>query len=129
MTPSIAITIIYSGGGPPITRFEVLLISLVVGAALLVGICWDVLDWWIKRTRGRNWPTVSAVIDVVSVTRVESIGLNSMGSHNWPYYRATLTYLYSNPDRQTGDYKRRFGKRKMPRLGRIRTKAKPSWFT
>jgi hypothetical protein len=111
MTPSIAITLIYSGGGPPVTGFEVEMFSLVVGAALLVGICWDVLDWWIKRTRGRSWPTVSAVIDVVSVTRVEGKGISSLGSHDWPYYRATLTYFYNSPERQTGDYSRRFGKK------------------
>ncbi len=28
-----------------------------------------------------------------------------------PYYRATLTYIYNNPEQQMGDYSRDFGKR------------------
>ena len=31
------------GGGAPITRFEIILFSLVVGAIMLVAICWDVV--------------------------------------------------------------------------------------
>jgi len=96
-------------GGGPVTGFEVEMFSLVVGAALLVGICWDVLGWWVKRTRGRNWPTVSALIEVVGVTTVEDKTISSLAVHFGPYYLATLTYFYINPERQTGDYKRRFG--------------------
>ena len=91
------------------TRFKVILFSLVVGAGLLVSICWDVVDQWIKRTRGRNWPTVSAVIDVVSVTLVEDNSISSLAIHYGPSYLAMLTYSYRNPEQQMGDYKRRFG--------------------
>lgn len=97
------------GGGAPVTRFEVILFSLIAGAIIFEGVCEDFLRKWIKRTRGRNWPTVSAVIDAVSVTLVESNLPSSLGVHNWPSYLATLTYSYRNPEQQMGEYKRRFG--------------------
>jgi hypothetical protein len=108
MTP-LSASILMRSGGDPLTRREVVIFSLVVGAGLLVSICWQILDNWKKRTRGRNWPTVSAVIDAVSVTPVESNLPSSLAVHNWPSYRATLTYTYRNPEPQTGDYSRRFG--------------------
>lgn len=103
-------TIVLHGGGGPLTRFEVILYSLAVGIAILVGACWDVVNMLVRRFRGRNWPTVSACINVVSVTPlVERQILSSLNSHSTPYYLATLTYYYRNPDQQMGDYKRRFG--------------------
>jgi hypothetical protein len=97
--------------GGPVTRFEVALFCLVCGAGILVAICWGIFGGWIKRTRGRNWPTVSAVIDIVSVAFCEDdspipaprAGLDSS------YYKATLTYIYNNPEQQMGDYSRSFG--------------------
>ena len=53
-----------------------------------------------------------AAIDIVSVACVESdmAALPGMkASTNQPYYKATLTYLYKNPEQQMGDYSRRFG--------------------
>lgn len=108
MTPLIA-SIFMRGGGAPITRFEIILFSLVVGAIMLVAICWDVVAALVKRTRGRNWPTVSAVIDAVSVTVAGGNGISSLAVRDRPYYKATLTYTYNNPEQQTGDYSRRFG--------------------
>jgi len=108
MTP--LITFIHGGGGGPLTGPEVKWFFLVVGAGLLVSICWQLIDDWYKRFHGRNWPTVQAVIDIVSVTLVESKLPSSMAVHNWPTYQATLTYTYSNPEQQTADYKRSFGK-------------------
>jgi hypothetical protein len=108
MTSLIASILMHSGGGP-LTRCEVIVFALVVGVGLLVSICWQILDNWRKRTRGRNWPTVPAVIDVVSVTLVESNLISSGAVHNWPSYLATLTYSYRNPEQQMGDYSRRFG--------------------
>jgi hypothetical protein len=89
-------------GGGPITRFEIILISLFVGAVILVGICWQLLTTWRERTHGRNWPTVSAIIDVVSVADVTD-------DARYPSYLATLTYVYRNPDQQIGEYSRKFG--------------------
>jgi hypothetical protein len=100
--------LMHSGGGP-VTRFEIILFSLVVGASILVGICWQLLDTWIKRTRGRNWPTVSAIIDVASVAFIPDNTLFRTGYPDNSYYLATLTYIYHNPEQQMGDYKRRFG--------------------
>ena len=68
MTSSIAVFLMR---GSPLTRFEIILISLFAGAVMLVGLCWQLLDTWRKRTHGRNWPAVSAVIDIESVAFIE----------------------------------------------------------
>jgi Protein of unknown function (DUF3592) len=106
MTLLIASFLIGAGGTD--TRFWFLLISLVVGAGLLVSICWEIVDRWIKHTRGRNWPTVSAVVGIVSVAFVED-NIPHYPANNFSYYLATLTYIYHNPEQQMGDYSRRFG--------------------
>lgn len=59
----------------------------------------------LKGDDGRNWPTVSAKIDVVSVSRQEEHHRTGAVTS----YLATLTYFYRNPDLQTGDYCRIFG--------------------
>lgn len=107
MTPLIA-SILVRGGGAPITRFEVILLSLAVGSIMLVAICRDVVAALVKRKRGRNWPTVSAVIDVVGVTPVGGNGMSSLAVRDRPYYKATLTYTYHNPEQQMGEYSRDF---------------------
>lgn len=107
MTP-LAVGILMRGGGP-ITRFEIILFSLAAGAVLLVGICWGVVEELIERIRGRNWPTVSAVVDVVSVTFVPDDTPSMRAYPDLSYYLATLTYAYRNPELQMGDYSRRFG--------------------
>jgi len=89
-------------GGRPLTRFDAILISLFIGIVMLVAIFRAILGTWIKRTRGRRWPTVSANIDIVSVADVTD-------DARYPSYLATLTYLYRNPEQQMGDYSRRFG--------------------
>lgn len=91
-------------GGTPLTRFEVILISLFVGAVMLVGICQAIVGTWIKRTGGRNWPTVSAVTDIVTVADVTD-------DPRLPSYLATLTHVYNIPEQQMGDHSRRFGKK------------------
>ena len=96
-------------GGDPLTRREVLIFSLVAGVGLLVSICWNTVDVMIKRFYGRNWPTVSAVIDAVGVSLVESKIPSSGAVHNWPSYLA-LTYSYRNREQQMGDYSRQFAK-------------------
>jgi hypothetical protein len=107
MTPLIGSILILGGG--PVTRLDVILFSLVVGVGLLVSICWQLLDDWKKRTRGRNWPTVSAAIDIVSITFIEDpIARYALDSS---HYKATLTYVYHNPEEQMGDYSRSFGKK------------------
>ncbi|MGA8086827.1 MAG: DUF3592 domain-containing protein [Terracidiphilus sp.] len=109
MTPLLA-CILMRGGGP-LTRNEIILFSLFAGAVMLVGICRQLFDTWIKRTRGRNWPTISAVIDIVSVAFMpdDSIPSPSVPTDSSGYL-ATLTYVYRNPELQMGDYSRRFAK-------------------
>lgn len=88
------------------TRYWLILILLFAAAVMLVGLCWQLSDSWKKRAHGRNWPTVNAVIDVVSVAFFEDDGLipASQPSLDNPYYKATLTYIYNYPDQQIGDY-------------------------
>lgn len=62
--------------------------------------------WWTRRKqaalerRARNWPTVTATIEVPTVTGGYVTGKGLIF--------ATLTYFYRNPDLQVGDYKRPF---------------------
>ena len=107
MTPLFASVLMFAGG--PLTRFEVILFLLVAGAVILVAICWGAVEDWIKHTRGRKWPTASAVIDIVSVAFIEDkFARYALDSS---YYKATLTYVYRYPEEQMGDYSRRFGKK------------------
>ncbi|MEI9969155.1 MAG: DUF3592 domain-containing protein [Terracidiphilus sp.] len=55
--------------------------------------------------RGRDWPTVSASVDLVTV--IEQTGDTGHGERPIVYL-ATLTYFYRNPELQTGDYCRVF---------------------
>jgi len=107
MTPSTSIILLHGGG--PLTRFDVTLFSLVVGTGIFVSICWGLVEEWIKRVHGRNWPTVSAVIDIVSVAFIEDDIPSPKADLDDSYYKATLTYTYNNPEQQMGDYSRRFG--------------------
>ena len=94
------VIILHNGGGP-VTGFEIMLFLLVVGAVILEGVCEHYIRKWIERTRGRNWPTASAIIDIVSVV--------SCVSGKRIYYISTPTYAYHNPELQMGDYSRTFG--------------------
>ena len=38
---------------------------------MTVGVCWEIVQTWYERIHGRTWPTISAVIDIVSVTFVQ----------------------------------------------------------
>jgi hypothetical protein len=107
MTPLFA-SILTNGGGP-ITRFEIILISLAAGAVMLVAICWQIVDNRIERTRGRNWPTVPGVIDIISVALIEDDTPGMKAYPDLSCYQAPLTYIYHNPEEQMGDYSRRFG--------------------
>jgi hypothetical protein len=100
MPPLIAGILMLGGTG---TRFWLILISLTAGALILVAICWGLVEDWIERTRGRNWPMVSAVIDNVSVAFIEDNTLSPKTDLNDSYYKATLTYTYNNPEQQMGD--------------------------
>ena len=53
----------------------------------------------------REWPTTSALIDVVSVVEESQ---RERGGDKTTGYAATLTYFYRNPELQIGEYKRIF---------------------
>jgi hypothetical protein len=60
---------------------------------------------WRQKTRERlvhNWPSITATIEVTTANNYELM-------KKPPFYVATLTYFYRNPDLQSGDYKRQFG--------------------
>jgi hypothetical protein len=111
MTLLFAITLMLASGTG--TGFWLIVISSVAGAIMLVAICWDILSAWIKRTRGRDWPTVSAVVDIVSVAVMENDSPipAQKASFDQPYYKATLTYVYRYPEEQMGDYSQSFAKK------------------
>ena len=90
--------------GPP-TIYTFVLLMLVTGVFVLVGIFQEIVRKRIERARCRVWPTTSAKIDLVSVADVTD-------DARFPTYRATLTYLYRNPEEQMGDYSRDFGSEK-----------------
>jgi hypothetical protein len=101
--PNIAILRVYgSNNGAP---WPVYLIALVVCIAVATASSWQFFAQWLNGVRGRNWPTVSAVVDLTSVQkRVQSTGKGDIVT-----YVALLTYVYHNPDLQTGDYDMSFG--------------------
>ena len=88
------------------------LLLLMPGIVVLVLVAnyLTIVEKWIERIRYRNWPTVSAVVDLVSVAYCEPDSLipPMKSSTNNPYYQATLTYIYRYPEEQMGDYSRIF---------------------
>lgn len=78
---------------------------------MLVGICGGVMQTLVTRFHGREWPTVEAVIEIVSVAYCADDSLIPAPKAGLEdnYYLATLTYTYNNPEQQMGDYSRRFG--------------------
>ncbi|HEX7728720.1 MAG TPA: DUF3592 domain-containing protein [Terracidiphilus sp.] len=107
MTLLIAIFLIRGGG--PITLFGIIVVALIAGAVMLEGVCQEMFRRWKKRTYGRSWPTVSAVVDVVSVAFIEDDIPSIRAYPNLSYYQATLTYTYRNPEPQMGDFRKGFG--------------------
>ncbi|HEX4032567.1 MAG TPA: DUF3592 domain-containing protein [Terracidiphilus sp.] len=86
----------------PATIYTFIFVMLAVGLVVLVTILQVIVRKRIERTRSRNWPTTSANIGLVSVADVTD-------NASVPSYRATLTYVYRNPEEQMGDYSRDFG--------------------
>ncbi|MGA9461371.1 MAG: DUF3592 domain-containing protein [Terracidiphilus sp.] len=104
LTETAIASVVFVRGGRPLTRLDVILISLFAATVMLVAIFRAILGNWIERTRGRGWPTASAHVDIVSVADVTD-------DARFPSFLATLTYVYRNPEQQMGDYSRRFGNR------------------
>jgi len=112
ITPLIASFFIGTVG--PGTFFGFILVIGGGGIVMLVAIGRVIVEGWIERTRSRDWPTVSAIVDIVNVAYCEPGGspiLYFKASSYNPYYQATLTYIYHYPEEQMGDYSRSFGKK------------------
>jgi hypothetical protein len=62
---------------------------------------WRFFSQWLSGIRGRDWTSVSAVIDVVSVVVQTE---QARGGEQIVGYVATLTYFYRNPELQMGEY-------------------------
>ena len=94
---------IMSGNGVPET---ITLISVVVMSVVGLGISyWRFVIQWFDGMRGRDWTTVSALIDVVSVSEQREQGRYG---EQIVHYLATLTYFYRTPELQMGEYSRMF---------------------
>jgi len=95
-------SILVRGTIGPASVYTFILTMLAVGVVVLVTILQMIVRKGIERARSRNWPTASAIIDLVSVADVTD-------DASVPSFRATLTYVYRNPEEQMGDYSRDFG--------------------
>jgi hypothetical protein len=114
MNPSIASVLIFNGTVGPVAVYTFLLVMLATVVGVLVVVGWVHAKDWLERRRCGSWPTVPAVVDLVSVAYCEPGGnpiLYLKASSYNPYYRATLTYTYNSPEQQMGDYSRDFGKK------------------
>ena len=80
-------------------------ILLVIVAAPIMFRRWRLVVQWVNGIRGRDWTTLSGVIDVVSVVPQIEQG---RGGERIVGYLATLTYFYRNPALQMGEYSRIF---------------------
>jgi hypothetical protein len=92
-----------SGNGVPDSVF---LVFVVVMSLAGLGIrYWRFVVQWFAGMRGRDWTTVSALIDVVSVSEQREQGRYG---EEIVHYLATLTYFYRTPELQMGEYSRLF---------------------
>jgi len=79
-------------------------ILAVVAAVSFAVYHWRFFVQWLKGIRGRDWPAVSATVEMADVIEQRQ----ATGKGDIVYYLATLTYFYRNPELQTGDYSRLF---------------------
>lgn len=114
MTPAQPIVIVLFNNGTKTDFFIVFVLACIV----LIGLVQVAVNSWpdmVKRweeKRARGWPTVPAVIDLVTTaTWEQDEPLAGGGVPSPPTYerKALLTYSYRNPDPQSGDYSRSFG--------------------
>lgn len=101
MTLTLA-SIFVGGSVGPATIYTFVMVMLAAAVVVLVSVCQVIVKDRIERVRCRNWPTASAIVDIVSVADVTD-------DPRLPSFLATLTYVFSNPEQQMGDYSQRFG--------------------
>ena len=75
-----------------------------VAVVAVIASKWRIFLQWLHGVRGRDWPSFSATIEVVSVVKQ----VTNTGKGDIVSYLASLTYFYRNPDLQSGDYSREF---------------------
>ena len=80
-------------------------ILFAFGLVSMAAVRWSFFLQWIQGIRGRDWGTMSAVIDIVSVLPKT---IQGRGGEQIVGYVGTLTYFYRNPDLQSGDYSSMF---------------------
>jgi Protein of unknown function (DUF3592) len=85
--------------------WQVWVVILAVAIVSRTASSWQFIAQRWNGFRGRNWPMVSAKIDLASVQRREENGGKSGPIITWV---VLLTYAYRNPELQTGDYDKSF---------------------
>lgn len=85
-----------------------ILLIIVTASTLKRRRFWRFATQSLSQRQGRDWPRVSASVDVVSVVPqtepIRGYAVETVG------YLVTLTYFYRTPELQTGDYSRMFDK-------------------
>jgi hypothetical protein len=96
---------VYLGNGNGLPWYVYLIAAGVVSSPLVVH-RWRIMVQRLRAIEGRDWPTVSAMIDRVFTVEEQTIpsryGPRSDG------YLVTLGYTYHNPELQVGEYRCRF---------------------
>jgi hypothetical protein len=85
-----------------------LLLFAAFAAISLAARYWGLFVQWLHGLRGRDWATIPAVIDIVSVVP-QTKKTNYGEQERIVSYLGTLTYCYRNPELQMGDFSRMFG--------------------
>ena len=114
MTVAQPLAIVLLNSGAKTDFFMVFVLACIVLIGLVqVGVNgWPELVKWGQEKWARDWPMVPAVIDLATTaTWEEETPLAGGGVPSGPTYahKALLTYSYSNPEPQSGDYSRSFG--------------------
>jgi Protein of unknown function (DUF3592) len=83
--------------------YAIIIFVAGVGFIALVAVKWRAFAQVLRGTLGKNWPTLLASVDLVDVIEQRDGPRGEISS-----YLATLTYVYRNPEMQTGEYTRKF---------------------
>jgi len=81
--------------------FVVAFIGIAVGTISR----WKFVVQWVNGVRGKNWPTVSATVESVDVAQDSKRRGEGYQGRN---YVGTITYIYRNPEIQSGEFARSF---------------------
>jgi hypothetical protein len=111
MVLPISILCLFARGavGPGTRWFFVLVYVAFLGILMstVVAFCWRVVVQRARGIEGRDWPTISATIDEVTVVEDEIPGRYRSAK----VYEVTLQYVFHNPEIEVGEYRRMFSYR------------------